>query len=52
MIDLDHGPLLPSVKEVCYDRKPTRNYSLSVVAASVAVLAILTLLIVAALKVA
>ncbi len=32
--------------------KPTRIYSLSVVAAPVAVLAILTLLIVAALKVA
>jgi len=31
-------------------RKPTRNYSLSVVAASVAVLAILTLFVVAALK--
>ena len=31
-------------------RKPTRDYSLSVVAASVAVLAMLTLLVVAALK--
>ena len=30
--------------------KPTRNYSLSVVAASVAVLAIMTLLVASALK--
>jgi hypothetical protein len=50
MIDLDYGPCFRPRRRSGMTRKSIRNYSLSVVAASVASAAILALLVAAALK--